>query len=65
MTHHSPTSSNTTMARLRIHPRSPTAMPTSNPGDTIPLGGGRMLGVIATRVGPELDDDRVLVIEAG
>jgi len=39
-------------------------MPTSNPGNTIPLGGGWMLRVIATRVGPELNDDRVLVVEA-
>ncbi len=39
-------------------------MPTWNPGDTIPLGGGRMLRVIASRVGPKLDNDRVLVVEA-
>jgi hypothetical protein len=39
-------------------------MPTWSPGDTIPLGGGWMLRVSATPVGPELDDDRVLVVEA-
>ena len=40
-----------------------TAVPTWNPGDTIPLGRGRILRVVETRPGREPDEDPVLVVE--
>jgi hypothetical protein len=40
-----------------------TAVPNWRPGDTIPLGRDRMLRVIETRPGQELDEDSVLVVE--
>jgi hypothetical protein len=41
-----------------------TAVPNWRAGDTIPLGRGRMLRVVETRPGTELDDAPVLVVEA-
>jgi hypothetical protein len=40
-----------------------TAVATWRPGDTILLGRDRMLRVIETRPGQELDEDSVLVVE--
>jgi hypothetical protein len=42
-----------------------TAVPTWNPGDTIPLGKGRTLRVIDTRPGREPGGDTVLVVDGG
>jgi hypothetical protein len=44
-------------------PRFHTAVPTWNPGDTIPLGRDRFLHVIGTRPGREPDEDPVLVVK--
>jgi hypothetical protein len=41
-----------------------TAVPTWNPGDTIPLGTDRTLRVIEIRPGPDPDGYAVLVVEA-
>jgi hypothetical protein len=38
--------------------------PELEPGDTIPLGKGRILRVIEIRPGPGPEDDPVLVVEA-
>jgi hypothetical protein len=40
-----------------------TAVPTWNPGDTIPLGRDRTLRVVDTRPGTEPHADPVLVVE--
>jgi hypothetical protein len=40
-----------------------TAVPTWQPGDTIPLGAGRTLRVIEARAGRDADEDPVLVVE--
>ena len=40
-----------------------TAVPTWNPGDTIPLGHDRTLRVIEVRHGANPDEDPVLVVE--
>jgi hypothetical protein len=41
-----------------------TAVPTWQAGDTIPLGAGRTLRVVATRPGTSPDDDPVLVVKS-
>jgi hypothetical protein len=40
-----------------------TAVPNWRPGDTIPLGAGRILRVIETRPRPAPDEEPVLVVE--
>ena len=40
------------------------AVPNWGPDDTIPLGGGRTLRVLATRPSGEPDSDPILVVEA-
>jgi len=40
-----------------------TAVPTWQPGDTIPLGAGMTLRVIEARAGRDADEDPVLVVE--
>jgi hypothetical protein len=45
-------------------PRLNSAVPNWSPGDTIPLGNGRTLRVIAVKAGSEPDADSVLVVEA-
>jgi hypothetical protein len=44
-------------------PRFDTAVSNWRAGDTIPLGRDRILRVIDTRPGQELDEDSVLVVE--
>jgi hypothetical protein len=41
-----------------------TAVPTWSAGDTIPLGPGKILRVIDTRLGAGPDDNPVLVVES-